>query len=1047
MKRKTKQLLLFFILVFSVTIVSAQQKQVTGTVKDSKGAPVANASYIVKGTKNGGITDENGHFSVSVKNSGAVLIFSSVNYETKEVAVGQNTSLEVTLEPAVSSLNEVVVTALGIQKQKKSLGYAVQEVKGKTLVEARELNLVNDLSGKVAGLQVTRSGNGPGGSSQITLRGNNSLTGLSQPLIVVDGVPMDNSTGRVGIGASNGFYNTSLDMGNGLSDINPDDIASISVLKGPAAAALYGSLGGNGVILITTKTGHKQPGLGLTVSSSVGFESIFTNPDMQNTFGQGSQGVYDSTSTRSWGPKISGQKVYDWSGKQVTLQPYDNVKNFFQNGVVSNQNISFQQLVNSTSIYASYNRFDDKSMIPGQKLSRNNITARAVTKFGNNENWTLDTKFQFINATANNRSIEGQDYSIFGTIDNLPRTLDIRQFKNPLDSNGNMFWWGQPSGGNINPYWTAKYHLNSDTRNRYLLYASAKHNFTNWLTGEINAGADMYTTNTESKLYAGSPGNTSGNYSLGRRTYQQTNYSGMLTAKKDNLFGKFGASIMAGGNLMKWQSSELNGSAGTLKVPNLFSVTNSVGNPSVQQDFREKKINSVYGSLELNYGGYLYLSGTFRNDWSSALSSFNNSYFYPSVSLSYVLSDMISSNGGSLPSWLSYAKVRASYAAAGSDLDPYSLYNTYSIGTDPNGNTTAQRNGTLYNDSVKSQLIKSYEAGAEVRILNNRVGFDVSVYKSNAINQLIHLPMDPLSGYSDRIINAGNVQNKGVEVTADARILTNPKSLNWTLGLNYSHNNNTVPSIYPDVNKYQLPGGGFDNIQILAVAGQPYGEIYGTDFMRVTDAKDANYGKLILTSNGLPQPTADVVRLGNQQATALIGLTNSFSYKNFGLSVLLDARLGGKIFSQTMLNMEVNGTSAITTGNGSRDSMLVQGVIIDPNTNQFVQNTNKVSVQQYWQNGIGVGNTGITSANLYDASNVRIRNVQLSYTFPKSMLQSTFIQRAMVSVSCNNVWLISSHIHGLDPESVFATGTPAVGFENASPPTSRIFYINLSLGL
>jgi len=289
MKRKTKQLLLFFILVFSVTIVSAQQKQVTGTVKDSKGAPVANASYIVKGTKNGGITDENGHFSVSVKNSGAVLIFSSVNYETKEVAVGQNTSLEVTLEPAVSSLNEVVVTALGIQKQKKSLGYAVQEVKGKTLVEARELNLVNDLSGKVAGLQVTRSGNGPGGSSQITLRGNNSLTGLSQPLIVVDGVPMDNSTGRVGIGASNGFYNTSLDMGNGLSDINPDDIASISVLKGPAAAALYGSLGGNGVILITTKTGHKQPGLGLTVSSSVGFESIFTNPDMQNTVGQGSQ--------------------------------------------------------------------------------------------------------------------------------------------------------------------------------------------------------------------------------------------------------------------------------------------------------------------------------------------------------------------------------------------------------------------------------------------------------------------------------------------------------------------------------------------------------------------------------------------------------------------------------------------------------------------------------------------------------------------------------------------------------------------------------------
>ena len=243
-----------------------------------------------------------------------------------------------------------------------------------------------------------------------------------------------------------------------------------------------------------------------------------------------------------------------------------------------------------------------------------------------------------------------------------------------------------------------------------------------------------------------------------------------------------------------------------------------------------------------------------------------------------------------------------------------------------------------------------------------------------------------------------------------------------------------------------MPGGGFDRIQILAVAGQPYGEIYGTDFMRVTDAKDPNFGQLILTSNGLPQPTADVVRLGNQQANALIGLTNSFSYKNFGLSILLDARLGGKIFSQTMRNMEVNGTSALTVGNGSRDSMLVQGVVIDPNTNQYVANTHKVAVQQYWQNGIGVGNTGITSANLYDASNIRIRNVQLSYNFPKNMLTNTFIQRAVVSVSCNNVWLISSHIHGLDPESVFATGTPSVGFENASPPTTRTFYVNLSLG-
>lgn len=1041
MKKMTTRFLLCMLLNLFVVAAMAQQKRISGTVKDDKGNPVAGATYHVKGTNISGATDDNGNFSVEVPNANSVLEITSVNFKAKEITVGNNSTLNIVLEPGSSSLNEVVVTALGIQREKRSLGYSVQEVKGQSLVEAREPNLVNDLTGKISGLQVVRSGNGPAGSSQITLRGNNSLTGASQPLIVVDGVPMDNFTGRVGIGSTNDFWAPSLDMGNGLSDINPEDIASVSVLKGPAAAALYGSLGGNGVILITTKTGKKQPGLGVTVSSSVGFESIFTTPQMQNLYAQGSQGKYDSTSTASWGPRINGQMVNDWSGKQVALQPYNNVSNFFRKGVISNQNISFQQLIGSTSVYASYNRFDDKSMIPGEKLTRNNITARAVTKFGRNENWSLDTKVQFINATASNRSLEGQNGSIFATIYNLPRTLNILNFQNPLDSAGNMFWWQRGNG--MNPYWAADYNLNTDTRNRYLLYASLKHDFTPWLTGQLNGGADMYSTSTENKLFAGSPGNQTGSYGLGKQTYQQTNYSGMLTAHKDELFGKVGGSLMVGGNLMAWQNSAIGINASTLRVPNLFSVTNSVGQPVVNQAFTQKKINSVYGSAELNYDGYLFLNGTFRNDWTSTLSPRNNSYFYPSAGLSFVFTDMITKHGGNLPSWFSFGKVRASYAAAGSDLDPYQLYNTYYIGTDPNGNTTAGRNSVLYNDSVKNQLIKSYEAGAELRFFENKVGVDVAVYKSNAVNQLITLPMDPLSGYSGRIINAGNIQNKGIEVTADARILSRPKSLNWTLTVNYSHNNNTVPYIYPGVNKYQL--GGFDNIQILAVAGQPYGEIYGTQLLRVTDPKDPNYGQLILTNNGLPQATADITRLGNQQASALWGVTNSFSYKGFGLTILLDARIGGKIFSETLRNMEANGTAAVTVSNGSRDSMIVKGVVLT-GTNQYTANTNKISSQQYWAAVAGSGNTGITEANLYDATNVRIRNIQLSYNFPKRMLGNSFIQRAVVSVSCNNVWLITSHMNGLDPESVYATGTTAVGFENGSAPTSRIFYINLSLG-
>jgi TonB-dependent SusC/RagA subfamily outer membrane receptor len=436
--------------LWSTLAFSQAKKTITGVVQDEAGAPVIGASVKVVGSTTGVATDADGNFSIQAASTNQLLI-TSVGFDEKQVTVGNQSEISITLNRANSALQEVVVTALGIEKQKKSLGYSIQEVKGQTLVESRELNLVNDLSAKVSGLQVVRSGNGPGGSSQILLRGNNSLTGASQPLIVVDGVPMDNSTGRVGIGSTNDFWNPSLDMGNGLSDINPDDIASISVLKGPAAAALYGSLGGNGVILITTKTGKKQAGLGISLSSSVGFESIFTTPDIQNEYSQGTNGAYDNTSGLSWGEKITGQSVTDYAGKQVKLRAYDNIDNFFKNGIVSNQNFSFQQKINSTSVYASYNRFDNKSLIPGAKLSRNNLTARAVTKFGNKDSWSIDTKVQFINATANNRSLEGQNGSIFATIFGLPRTLNILDFENPWNPNHQMNWWQQ--GSVMNPYW------------------------------------------------------------------------------------------------------------------------------------------------------------------------------------------------------------------------------------------------------------------------------------------------------------------------------------------------------------------------------------------------------------------------------------------------------------------------------------------------------------------------------------------------------------------------------------------------------------------
>ncbi|ANI90146.1 SusC/RagA family protein [Arachidicoccus ginsenosidimutans] len=1036
--------LLIAIVVLCVhkTSFAQDQSQITGTVKSTAGAPLGGVTVTVVNGKAHDITKDDGSFSIKAA-IGATLRFAYIGYATKEV-IASTSTLNVTLTQSdtASAGNDVVVTALGIKRKSRALGYAVQEVSGQTLADAKEPNLVNDLSGKVAGLQITRSGNGPGGSSQIVLRGNNSISGLSQPLIVVDGVPYDNFTGA----SNNDFWNPSLDMGNGLSDISADDIASLTVLKGPAAAALYGSRGGNGVIMITTKSGKKQNGLGISVSSSIGIESIFANPKLQKDFSAGSSGVYSPTASTSWGAPIDGHLVEDAQGDSVPLRAYNNVGNYFGDGIISNQSISFQQQFNNTSIYTSYNRMDDKSIIPGAKLTRNNITTRAVTKFGKDNRWSFDAKIQYINSVAKNRPQGGaavQGNNTFFATYLLPPSIDITSYKKATDENGNMIWY---AGGNAqNPYWAAKYRLNSDARDRFLMHGTLKYQFNDWLSAQVEGGSDMYTTNTESKTYAGSPASTTGNYGVGKSTFRETDYSALVTAQKDDVFGKLGGTVSVGGNLMSQYSSYLNSSAGLLVVPNLFTLGNASGYPTTSSGYTNKKINSVYGTLELNYDDYLYLTGTLRNDWSSALSSANRSYRYPSVSLSYVFTDMINKVGGHLPSWISYGKLRASYASAGNDLPAYQLYNTYSIGKDPNGNTTAQRGSVLYNPDIKSELMKSYEAGLEMRFFQSRVGFDLALYKSNATNQIFNLPLDPLSGYSSMKINAGNIQNKGVELVVDAKILDNPTGFGWTITGNYSTNNNTIKALYGDIQKYTL--GGYDNLSVVAEVGKKYGEIYGTYFDRVTDKTSPYHGQLIVDNVGRPQAAdgSATKDLGNQQASSLLGITNGFTYKNFSLSVLVDARFGGKMFSATLTSLELNGTSALTVVNGRRDSMVVAGVV-DNGSGSYAPNTSKISTQQYWTAVAGSGNLGINEANLYDASNIRIRNIQLGYSFNHKMLAKTPFQKAVLSVSMNNVWLISSHMHGMDPESVYATSTNAVGFENGAAPTTRTFYINLNLG-
>lgn len=1005
-----------------------------GVVSDAFG-PVTGASVLVKGTTNGVITDIDGNFSLTGVKKGDIIEISFVGYKKQEIA-WQGTPLQVTLEEDSEMLGEVVVTALGIKREKKALGYAVQDVKGDALLESRESNIANALTGKIAGVQITRSSNGPAGSSKIQLRGNNSVTGLNQPLIVVDGIPMDNFTGA----SNNDYWNPTADMGNGLGDINPEDIESMSVLKGASAAALYGSRAGNGVILITTKRGAETKGLGITVSGTVSIETLFTQPDMQDKFGQGTLGKYDVTSGSSWGELIEGQTYKRWDDKDVVMRAFDNLNNYFSNGTEIQESVTLSQMYGKTSIYASGTNIDNKSMTPNAKLNRTNLMLRGFTTFGKDDRWSFDGKVQYMKSTAKNRPISGNNASNSAlSMYTFPRSLDIRDFENCVDGDGNMIWWN--ATGN-NPYWVSKYKVNEDTRDRFLMNASLKYQIFDWLTAEIKGGTDMYSMENSSRTYSGNP-NLTTSYGNTFTRFYENNFSYLITATKDQLWGKLGGALTFGGNLMSTRKTQLGASTNNLVVDDIFSVNNGAQKPDVSEVLTRKKINSLYGTVQLNYDGWIFLDGTFRNDWTSSLSKDNRSFFYPSVSVSYVFTDMMNKIGKPLPEWFTFGKLRASYAQVGNDMDPYQLYNLYSTMTDGHAGTIASSGSTKFNSDVRNELIKSWEVGAEFKFFDNRFGIDFAWYKSNATNQLMNLPINPLSGYSYEKINAGDIQNEGVELMINATPIRT-KDFTWNINYNVAHNKNTIVDLYGDIQTYDL--GGYDNLKIVAKKGGNYGEIWGTKFKRVTDKNSPHYGKLLLTADGMPQGTVEKEKIGDQQAKCNMGLTNSFSYKNWNLSFMIDARIGGEIFSGTMQQMEASGTAAITAPGGKRETMVLDGVYDDGSGN-LVANDKEITQQDYWTRvASATGNLGIGEANIYDATNVRLRNISLSYSVPSKVLKNTFLQSVKAGFTVTNVCMLYSDMHGLDPESVFATSTNATGFEYAGMPTTRSYVFNVSIG-
>ena len=1021
------------------TVAFAQNVTVKGKILDNEGLPLPGAAALITGTTQGTISDENGDFSFEVA-SGATVEISCLGFIPQTINVGgADMDVTITLQPDTQLLDEVVVTALGITRQEKTLGYALQEVEGESLLEARETNIANALTGKIAGVQIIRSSGGPGSSSKIQLRGNNSLTGLNQPLIVIDGTPMDNFIGA----SNNDFWNPTADMGNGLQDINPEDVESMSVLKGASAAALYGSRAGNGVILITTKKGKKNEGIGITVSQTVSATTTFMRPDYQTSYGQGTLGRYNGTSGSSWGALIEGQEYTKWDGSTGTMKYYDNLENFLRTGINSTTNVTLSQQYGKTGIYASATHTIDNGVQPEAGLKRTNLMLRATSTFGKNERWSFDGKVQYIKASAHNRPISGNNGSNYSMIMyTMPTTLDVTEFRGATDENGDMFWYN--TDGN-NPYWLTLYNQNDDTRDRFLMNASLKYQFTDWLSAELRAGSDMYFTETTTHVYGGNPNiaEGTGSYSVGESRFFENNFSFLVSAQKDNIFGEWGGGVTLGGNLMERENRGLSSSVSPLNIRDVFSLGNGKQRAGVTESYSHRKMNSLYGTLQINYGGFIFLDGTFRNDWTSTLAPENRSFLYPSVSLSWVISDMVDKYW-SMPDWFTYAKVRASYAQVGNDMDPYQIYNVYTAGSSQVSTPTITSGSTLYDSTVKNELISSWETGLELRFLDNRLGLDVAWYKSNATNQLINLPVNALSGYQNRKINAGNIQNSGVEVMLNATPVMK-KDFTWDMMLNFSHNDNRILELADGVERYSL--GGYDNLQVYAQVGGDYGEIWGTKFLRVEDESSPYYGQLILDEAGLPQGTSEAEKIGTQQATANMGWTNTFSWKGLSLSFQIDARIGGQIFSGTQQMMQSAGTALVTVGdNGLREDFVVSGV--QQTDGGYVPNAKSVTYQDYWQAVSGrSGNLGISEANLYDATNVRLRNLSLAYSFPKKLLErSKVLQSVKLGFSVTNVCMIYSAMRGIDPESVFATSTNATGFEYASTPTSRCFVFNVSFG-
>ena len=1023
----------FKIILMTFFSLSIYAQQFSGNVTDENGIPLPGASVIVQGTNSGVVTDFDGNFSVETS-IGETLVISFVGYASQSIIVNSSSSISIQLTPDVL-LDEVVVTALGISREKKSLGYAVSEISGDNVNTIKDNNLANSLSGKVAGLQVSQSGS-LGSSSRIVIRGNNSLGGNTQALIVVDGMPINSSI--AGDGEGNQYTQGSNDgggqpsyepsiSGGGITDINPDDVESVTVLKGPSAAALYGSRAGNGVILITTKKGSRSNKLGVTVKTNLYIDNPMFLPDFQNEYGQGTLGkafpARDGNTAwtgESWGGRLNGSLLpyYDGSVKSYSAQP-DNVKNFFRSAARKITSISLDKGSENGSVRFSYTNNSSESMIEGSDLDSHNFNLRGVADLS--EKLSIDAKATYFTQEVTNRASTNGAQGLLGYTYLMPRNImtdDLRNYQLDNPATPDEFGVITYSDGLVgNPYWMTLHDENTVRRNRFLGFVKINYNFTDWLNAFVRVGADVTHLRDNRILKPGRHFETTGAMRIAENSFGELNSEFLITANRD-LSDNLNMVVNVGGNMSKRTYEGMVNSGRNFKIPTKFFINNlnEIGTP---QEFPQsiKKVNSLYGSVNLAYNNFLYLDGSVRNDWSSTLSEDNRSYMYKSVSLSALLNTFIDPS----QEFFNLFKVRASIAEVGNDTDPYQLFQTFSVpGAGYLGLTELQSPTVKLNPDLKPETVTSSEFGLELSMLNNRLTLDVAIYDISTEDLIFNIPVPAATGYQFEKTNIGKVTNKGLEIALGGTLLKT-NDFSWNSSLFYSKNENTVEELSEGLESFVYNTSTDGNLSIKATEGGSIGDIYGREWTGEVDA------------NGAPIASDVDVYLGNAQPEWLGGWSNSISYKEFNLSFLIDARIGDKIYSQTSADLDEAGAS-VRSLQYRESGVVLEGI----NTETGAANTVNISGQDYW-----TAMSNISENYLYDQDNIRLRELSIGYRIPG--VESIGLDSANIQLVGRNLFFFSKEAEDIDPEVMLGTSLGIQGMSHNQMPTMRSIGMNLTL--